>query len=105
MLGYQRNDRFDLHHDMGTYDETSNEADAHVPRRLITFFIVSVANQSHLPTPIYIYRSHTWVKLIIMLNVLIIIYRLVLLKRSHNLNALPVFVSPLSICLVPQHPC
>lgn len=40
MVGYRRLDKFDLHHDMGTYNADTGAIEAVSPRRLITFFVV-----------------------------------------------------------------
>lgn len=40
MVGYRRHDKFDLHHDMGTYNSETGAVEAVSPRRLVTFFVV-----------------------------------------------------------------
>eukprot|EP00624_Nannochloropsis_granulata_P001633 evm.model.NODE_18033_length_94466_cov_20.978998.21 len=39
LVGYRHMDRFDIHHDMGTYNKETGEVEAVSPRRLITFFV------------------------------------------------------------------
>lgn len=46
MVGYRRHDKFDLHHDMGTYNAESGEVEAVSPRRLVTFFVVRGCGES-----------------------------------------------------------
>jgi hypothetical protein len=51
MVGYRRLDKFDLHHDMGTYNSKTGTVEAVSPRRLVTFFVVRHAvDQSNKQT-------------------------------------------------------
>jgi hypothetical protein len=47
MVGYRQHDKFDLHHDMGTYDEKTRQVEAVSPRRLVTFFLVRQPQHTH----------------------------------------------------------